>query len=66
MRVQNDKIFIIYDGRARLGDEDDASVLDTAYTLREARKAKMNFPNDSVIFECDIINNVCQNGRMVE
>lgn len=31
--------FILLDGRAKLGDEDDATVMDTAETETDARKA---------------------------
>lgn len=33
------KQFILYDGRAKFGDTDDASIMDTAESEKEARKA---------------------------
>ncbi len=32
------KTFILYDGRARIGDTDDAGVIDTADSAKEARR----------------------------
>ena len=33
------KIFLLYDGRAKLGDEDDANVMDVAHSEEEARES---------------------------
>lgn len=35
----NSTIFILYDGRAKYGDTDDATVLDTANSVHEAQRA---------------------------
>ena len=36
---QNSKIFILYDGRAKSGDTDDAAVMDVADSVAEAWQA---------------------------
>ena len=45
------KLFILYDGRAKSGDPDEASVMDTARTEGEARKSsKTNWRDYDVIW----------------
>ena len=48
------KLFILYDGRAH-ADEDDATVLCTAYNEREAKEDKEMFPEDSLWFEYEVV-----------
>ncbi len=50
-----EKIFVLYDGRAKGGDPDDAMVLDTANSASEARKASgMLHEYDAVWYEYTI------------
>ena len=49
------KMFILYDGRARMsGETDDAAVLDTADSEKEARSRRGDWPEDSIWCEYDI------------
>lgn len=49
------KMFILYDERARMTlDTDEASVLVTAASEREAKKYKGDFPSDSIWVEYDV------------
>ncbi len=55
MPQKKTKKFILYDGRARFTlDTDEATVLDTADTEKEARSCKGDWPEDSIWVEYDI------------
>jgi len=57
------KLFILYDGRAH-HDEDDAAVLCTAFSEKEAKEDLELFPQDSLWFEYDIIDGYkAENGK---
>lgn len=52
------KVWIIYDGRAELGDTDDASVIEVMMTRRDLKTALYNWQgHDGVLFEYDDPNN---------
>lgn len=58
------KVFILYDGRAQSGDTDDASVLCTASSEREAKRDSRTFYHVSAIwYEYDLINNEAVNEK---
>ncbi len=49
------KLFILFDGRAKDGDTDDAAVLVTARSEKEARRDSDHFKDyDAVWFEYDV------------
>jgi hypothetical protein len=54
--MKKEKLFILYDGRAKLGETNDASVLCTASTEKEAREdTKELFEGyDAIWFEYDV------------
>lgn len=55
------KCFILYDGRAKSGDTDDASVLVTAHSEREARHDSQNWSGyDAIWYEYDV-----RDGRVI-
>ena len=58
------KIFILYDGRALAGDQDDAAVLATAHSEEDARNAgKTDWADHDVIwYEYDQCGNELVNG----
>lgn len=64
--MQSEKMFILYDGRARYGDEDNAAVLVTAETEREARSYRGDFNSDSIWFEYKLVDGVAIEGRRRE
>lgn len=45
------RMFLLYDARARLGSTDDATVLDTAASEKEAQNTLKHWPEDSIWFE---------------
>jgi predicted RNase H-like HicB family nuclease len=57
------KMYLIYDGRA-WNDPDDATVLDTADTLKEARQAVKEWP-DACIYEYDVQGSELKNEKQV-
>jgi len=68
----SERLFIIYDGRARFVDPNECSVLCCAKTLAEARSdIKTMFP-DGVIYEYDVLcsrpgqRDELVNGKLVE
>jgi len=60
------KKFILFDGRAKSGDTDDASVMDTADSEQEARRNGARFWSgaDAVWFEHDFVNGEAINERI--
>ncbi len=62
------KAWILYDGRAEHGDEEDASVLEFAGTTRKELKSALHFwrGHDGVLFEYDTQGNaLLVNGRKI-
>lgn len=62
------KAWILYDGRAEHGDEDDAAVLEFAGTTRRELKDALHFwrGHDGVLFEYDTQGNaMLVNGRKI-
>lgn len=61
-------LFVLYEGRARCGDTDDASVLDTAESEEEVRDQAQfvidNFPDGVVWYQYDDIDNNLTNERI--
>lgn len=51
--MSDTKVFILYDGRARCGNTDDATVLTTASTEKECFGEGGNYGSDSIWFEYD-------------
>jgi hypothetical protein len=51
------KVFVLYDGRAKVGDQDNALVITTAPTEAEAREVgETTFKSyDAIWFECDVV-----------
>jgi hypothetical protein len=60
--MSDKKLYIIYDGRAMF-DEDEAMVMDTAYSLREAKSLVKG--TDWVVFEYDVNDDILENGQFV-
>jgi hypothetical protein len=60
------KVFILYDGRAKYGDTDDAAVLCTAGSEREARHdSRTTFSRiDGIWYEYDLVNNEAVNEQV--
>jgi hypothetical protein len=53
----SDKVFVLYDGRAKLGDTDDASVLCSAESEAEAWDDSKSFRDiDGVWYEYDLMD----------
>ena len=50
--------FILFDGRARMGDTDDATIFATAETEEECRELNGDFGDDAIWYE------VGENGEM--
>ena len=61
-------LFVLYEGRARCGDTDGASVLDTAESEQEVRDQAQfvidNFPDGAVWYQYDDIDNNLTNERI--
>lgn len=59
------KTFILYDGRAKCGDPDDAAVLVTAESEEEAREdGQLDWKgHDAIWYEYDLVGNKAVNGR---
>ena len=60
----NDKKYIVYDERATY-DEDEATVLTCADTLKEAKRDAREMGYPCVVFEYDFDGKTATNGRMV-
>lgn len=58
---RGEKIYILLDGRAHF-DEERAEVLICADSEKEARSYNEDFPEDSLWFEYDLVNNKAING----
>lgn len=62
------KLWVIYDGRAELGDTEDASVMEAMTSLRDVKRA-IHFwrDHDAVLFEYDTNekNNEATNERLI-
>jgi hypothetical protein len=61
-------IWIIYDGRAELGDTDDASIIECVTSRRSLRDALYHcYGHDGVLFEYDDngVNEVLTNERLI-
>lgn len=62
------KLFVLYDGRARSGSVEDATVMDTAESVKEIREMQRDFPclhpRDSVWYECDDDGKTLTNRKM--
>lgn len=62
---EQEKLYVIYDERAMLGDTDDAQVLCTAHSLKEAKRdCRTMFPR-GVIYEYDVHGKELVNERFV-
>lgn len=50
------KMFLLYDGRAKSGETEDATVMDTAHSEEEARQSgEKNWAgHDAIWYECDV------------
>ena len=51
MTTAEKRMFVLFDGRARSGDTDDAAVLDTADSEAGAKSCKGDWPKDSIWYE---------------
>ncbi len=58
------KKYIVYDGRAIAGDEDDASVLSIADSLKEAQEDCKDF-GESCVYEYDLVKGEFKNGELI-
>ncbi len=58
------KSYIIFDARANY-DEDEASVLESCSSLKEAKESIKDYPSDSVLFEYDIEPNNENDGTLI-
>lgn len=61
-----ERLYVLYDGRARGGNTDDASVCCTARSLKEARLDKRTMFPHAVIYEYDVRGDQLVNERFVE
>lgn len=58
------KVFVLFDGRAKLGDTDDATVLVTADSEEEARKDGRHWAGyDAIWYEYDVVKGVATNEK---
>lgn len=59
------KCFVLYDGRAKSGDTDDAAVLVAAHTEHQARTDSSDWSGwDAIWFEYDVVDGVSVNEKM--
>jgi hypothetical protein len=59
-----EKLFVLYDGRAKLSDPDNASIYTTVYTERDAKyDGQEPSWQDGIWYEYDIIDGCLENGR---
>jgi hypothetical protein len=64
MKKWTGKCFVLYDGRAKSGDTDDASVLITAHSEQEARKDGREWSGyDAIWYEYDVVKGVATNEK---
>ena len=61
---KTDKTFMLFDGRYRT-DKDSAICYDTCDTLKDAIKEAPDYGDDTVIVECEIIDNVIKNTKII-
>jgi hypothetical protein len=59
-------MFLIYDGRAKGGDTENALVVVTAKTLKEARREAPKHGADCAIYEYDVVGDQLLNERFIE
>jgi hypothetical protein len=58
------KCFVLYDGRAKSGDTDNATALITAHSEREARRDSREWSGyDAIWYEYDIVNGEATNEK---
>lgn len=63
-KKKQNKVWIIYDGRAEFIRTDDCSIYVTCSSIKEARSYEDMFPN-GVIFEYDLVDNIAVNEKRV-
>lgn len=57
------KVYLIYDARYRY-DEDAATLFEACYTLEEAIENHKDYGNDTVIVECDLVEDKLHNPKI--
>jgi hypothetical protein len=64
MKKWSGKCFVLYDGRAKSGDTDDATVLITTRSESEARRDGRHWAGyDAIWFEYDVVKGVATNEK---
>jgi hypothetical protein len=64
MKKRFGKCFVLYDGRAKSGDTDDAAVLITAHSEQEARHDGRHWSGyDAIWYEYDVVKGVAINEK---